>query len=101
MKKNAFLFFIVISLLGMAGLLYSGIKFNLSHRKSGMIAVVAGSKEVLNLSIDLNEYLPFDRNSKINYTKSDFQIDGNIPVLDGASALYPVFSAIASATYPE
>ena len=101
MKKNAFLFFIAISLLGMACLLYSGIKFNLSHRKSGMIAVVAGSKEVMDLSIDLNEYLPFDSNSKINYTKSDFQIDENIPVLDGASALYPVFSAIASATYPE
>ena len=101
MKKNIAVLFIIISILGMASLLYSGIQFNISHRNSGMIAVVAGSNEISNLSINLKDYLPFGRNSKINYTKSDFQIEKNIPVLDGASALYPVFSAIASAIYPE
>ena len=93
--------FIIISILGMASLLYSGIKFNIVHKNSGMIAVVAGSNEVSKLAISLNGYLPFDTNSKIKYTKSNFQIDKNIPVLDGASALYPVISAVASATYPE
>ena len=85
----------------MASLLYSGIKFNMVHKNSGMISVVAGSNEVSKTAVSLNEYLPFDANSKVKYTKSDFQIDKNIPVLDGASALYPVFSAIASAVYPE
>ncbi|WP_027729089.1 PstS family phosphate ABC transporter substrate-binding protein [Treponema sp. C6A8] len=101
MKKNIAIFFIIISILGMVSLLYSGIKFNITHRKSGMISVVAGSNEIKSLSIDLKEYLPFDKNSKINYKKSNFQINENIPILDGASALYPVFSAIASSTYPE
>lgn len=100
MKKSCIVFFI-ITILGMASLLYSGIKFNMVHKNSGMISVVAGSNEVSKLAISLNEYLPFDANSKIKYTKSDFQIDKNVPVLDGASALYPVFSAIASAVYPE
>ena len=101
MKKNAVIFFVFISILGMAAVLYSGIRFNVLHRKSGMISVIAGSNEISYLSIDLKEYLPFDKNSKINYTKSDFQIIENIPVLDGARALYPVFSAIASSVYPE
>ena len=101
MKKITVILFIMISLLGMISLLYSGIQFNILHRNSGMIAVIAGSNEISTLSIDLKDYLPFDKNSKTNYVKSDFQIDDTIPVLDGASALYPVFSAIASATYPE
>ena len=101
MKKRILVFFIIISVLAMLSVLYFGITFSLSHKKSGMIAVVAESNEVSNLSIKLEDYLPFGKNSKINYTKSNFQIDEDIPVLDGASALYPVFSAIASATYPE
>ncbi len=101
MKKNTVILFVIISILGMVTVLYSGIRFNVLHRKSGMISVIAGSNKISNLSIDLKDYLPFDKNSKINYRKSDFQINENIPVLDGASALYPVFSAIASSIYPE
>ena len=101
MKKTIIVLFIIVSIMGMISLLYSGIKFNIVHKNSGMISVVAGSNEVSKLAINLNEYLPFELNSKIKYTKSNFQIDKNIPVLDGASALYPVFSAIASAVYPE
>ena len=101
MKKNFVVLFIIISILGMITVLYTGIKFNVLHKNSGMISVVAGSNKISNLSIDLKEYLPFNKNSKINYKKSGFQIEENIPVLDGASALYPVFSAIASSIYPE
>lgn len=101
MKKNTIVLFLAISILGMAAVLFSGIKFSITHKKSGMISVIAGSNEISNLSIKLEDYLPFDKNSKCNYRKSDFQITKDIPVLDGASALYPVFSAIASSTYPE
>ena len=82
MKKITVILFIMISLLGMISLLYSGIQFNILHRNSGMIAVVAGSNEISTLSIDLKDYLPFDKNSKTNYVKSHFQIDDTIPVLD-------------------
>ena len=101
MKKKTIILFVIFSILGMSALLFSGIKFNVSHRKSGMISVIAGSNEISNLAINLKDYLPFDNNSKIIYRKSAFQISENIPVLDGASALYPVFSAIASSIYPE
>ena len=101
MKKSFIVFFIIISILGMTSLIFYGIKFNIVHKNSGMISVVAGSNEASILAISLNEYLPFDKNSKIQYTRSNFKINENIPILDGASALYPVFSAIASAIYPE
>lgn len=101
MKRTCIIIYIILSILGMAYVLYSGIRFNILNKKSGMISVVAGSNEIKDLAIDLKEYIPFEKNSKIKYTKSDFQINENIPVLDGASALYPVFSAIASSTYPE
>ena len=68
MKKIIIVCFIIISLLGMTWLLYSGITFNILHRNSGMISVVAGSNEIAPLSIDLKEYLPFEKNSKIKFS---------------------------------
>lgn len=52
-------------------------------------------------SIELNEYLPFDENSAIVDIRSDFRISEDIPVIDGAAALYPVFSAFVNSVYPE
>ena len=52
-------------------------------------------------SITLGEYLPFDENSKIVKVDSDFSLSGDLPVIDGAAALYPVFSAFVNAVYPE
>lgn len=66
-----------------------------------MISVVAGDTTKEPLTINLKDYLPFDLNSKINFQKSHFQIADEIPVLDGATALYPVYSAIAASIYPE
>lgn len=52
-------------------------------------------------SIELAEYLPFDKDSKIVKLKSDLQLHGNLPIIDGAAALYPIFSAFVHANYPE
>ena len=52
-------------------------------------------------SIELAEYLPFDKDSKIVKLKSDLQLHGDLPVIDGAAALYPIFSAFVHANYPE
>ncbi len=52
-------------------------------------------------SVELDEYLPFEENSKIVKRKSSLQLSGDLPVLDGAAALYPVYSAFLNATYPE
>lgn len=53
-------------------------------------------------NIDVEEYLPFDDNSKIVNIKSKvLQFDENPPRIDGAAALFPVYSAFVNATYPE
>lgn len=52
-------------------------------------------------SIELKDYLPFDESSEIVRIDSDFKITDQIPVIDGAAALYPVYSAFVNAVYPE
>ena len=52
-------------------------------------------------SIELDKYLPFEENSEIVKVDSEYKLNGNLPVIDGAAALYPVFSAFANALYPE
>lgn len=52
-------------------------------------------------SITLDEYLPFDDDSLIVKIDSKYKITEDLPVLDGAAALYPIFSAFVNAVYPE
>lgn len=56
-------------------------------------------------SIKLSEYQPFDEKSKIvKLTLSDDEKfhDGDfLPILDGATALFPVYSAVFNSLYPE
>lgn len=52
-------------------------------------------------SIDMVSYLPFSANSKIIHENSDIKITENIPIIDGATALYPVYSAFVEALYTE
>ncbi|MBQ8288604.1 MAG: substrate-binding domain-containing protein [Clostridia bacterium] len=52
-------------------------------------------------SIELDQYLPFEEDSKIVKLKSDLALTGDLPVIDGAAALYPIFSAFVHANYPE
>lgn len=56
-------------------------------------------------SINVNEYLPFDDNSKIVNIKSktlNFNTlsKRQLPIIDGAAAAFPVYSAFVNATYP-
>ena len=52
---------------------------------------------------DLALYAPFAENSKIVKlnSPSELQFDSELPVLDGAIALYPVYAAFAQAVYAE
>ncbi|MFD1037685.1 PstS family phosphate ABC transporter substrate-binding protein [Virgibacillus byunsanensis] len=56
-----------------------------------------------NAEVDLYEYQPFQKDSKVVTLEepASIEFDGDLPVLDGATALYPVYSAFANATYPE
>ena len=57
-------------------------------------------------NINTREYLPFDENSKIVKIDSkllsfDDVSDFNLPIIDGATAAFPVYSAFVHAVYPE
>ncbi len=53
--------------------------------------------------VDLAQYLPFVDNSKVVTLdeESTFKIEENLPTLDGATALYPVYAGFVQAVYPE
>ncbi len=51
--------------------------------------------------ISLEKYLPFSEDSEIVRMKGTATLEGELPVLDGAEGLYPVFSAVVHALYPE
>ncbi len=52
-------------------------------------------------SIDLEHYMPFKEDSEIVHFKSSLKIEENIPVLDGATALYPIYASYVESLYPE
>lgn len=52
-------------------------------------------------SIELDRYLPFVEDTKVVKVDSALQLTGELPVIDGAAALYPIFSATVHAIYPE
>ena len=52
-------------------------------------------------SVELDKYLPFEDDSEVVKIEASLALDGDLPVLDGAAALYPVFSAFVNAVYPE
>lgn len=58
------------------------------------------SPEMQAKSIELDKYLPFTENSEIVKLDSDTKLSGKLPVIDGAAALYPVFSGFVNAVYP-
>ncbi len=59
------------------------------------------SSEMQAKSVEVSEYLPFLDKSKIVKRRAELSLTGDLPVLDGAAALYPVFSAFFNAVYPE
>lgn len=59
------------------------------------------SEQMQAKSIELEKYLPFEENSEVIKVDTDFKLTENLPVIDGAAALYPVFSGFVNAVYPE
>lgn len=53
-------------------------------------------------NINVREYLPFREDSKIVKLRSEtLQLTEDLPVVDGAAAVFPVYSAFVNATYPQ
>lgn len=51
-------------------------------------------------SVELDAYLPFTEDSKITKLDGSLKLTEDLPVIDGAAALYPVFSGFVNAVYP-
>ena len=51
--------------------------------------------------IDVAKYLPHDESSNLARIDSSLKLYEDLPVLDGAAALVPVYAAIVNAVYPE
>ncbi len=51
-------------------------------------------------SIELAAYLPFVEQTAIVKVEGQDRLSGELPVIDGAAALYPIFSAAVHAIYP-
>ena len=58
---------------------------------------------VSNQDVDLSEYRPFSKDTKAVSLEEEpaYKIKDNLPTLDGATALYPVYSSFVQAVYPK
>ncbi len=53
-------------------------------------------------NISVHEYFPFEEDSKIvKYESKTLKLADNLPKIDGAAALFPVYSSFVNATYPD
>lgn len=51
--------------------------------------------------IDVKSYLPHEESSDLPKVESTLKLTDNLPVLDGAAALVPVYAAVIDNVYPE
>lgn len=51
--------------------------------------------------IDVKSYLPFKDGSKLAKVNSSLKLEDNLPVLDGAAALLPVYASVVDNVYPK
>ena len=53
-------------------------------------------------NINVHEYLPFQEDSKIyKLEESSLKLEDNLPIVDGAAAVFPVYSSFVNSVYPE
>lgn len=51
--------------------------------------------------VEVARYLPHAKGSDLPDISTDFRLSGDLPVLDGAAALVPVYAAVIDTVYPE
>ncbi len=61
----------------------------------------SSSPEMQAKSVEVSEYLPFVEDTKIIKLETEIRIIEDPPILDGAAALFPLYSAFTNAVYPK
>ncbi|GAK10604.1 hypothetical protein [Geomicrobium sp. JCM 19039] len=53
--------------------------------------------------VEIDHYIPYTNDNTLATLdkEASIQFDDDLPVLDGATALYPIYAAFAEAVYPE
>ena len=61
-----------------------------------------GLKIKTDININVDEYMPFDEKSKIAIldNSASLNLSTNLPTLDGAAAVFPLYSSFINAVYP-
>ena len=92
-KKKVFIPLLVVTMLCFAGVAGEFIYNRIEESK-----VVKS-----NISINVDNYLPFSDDSKIARLdhEASIKLEDSLPRLDGAAAAFPVYSAFVNAVYPE
>ena len=74
----------------------AGIYLTLTRRLANNFSDTSQAKMV-----DVARYLPHEADSDLARIETSFELTGDLPVLDGAAALVPVYAAIVDNIYPE
>ena len=67
------------------------IKRVISHHSPGM----------QKMSVEVGNYVPFTGSENVYSTEGAAKLEGDIPVIDGAAALLPVYAGFVQSIYPE
>ncbi|MEI6602619.1 MAG: substrate-binding domain-containing protein [Clostridia bacterium] len=96
---KAFNWIVKIAFLLVGLLIFTGIVLN--HENE--MTIYRNTATLSDQSIDLEQYIPFDYKTKAVKLKAPSQLKfkENLPRLDGAVELFPVYSAFAQAVYPK
>ncbi|MGP4072041.1 substrate-binding domain-containing protein [Piscibacillus sp. B03] len=71
--------------------------------QQGYVYYLNSLEVVSSQDVDLSEYKPFASGTKAVELKEDstLTLESDLPVMDGATALYPIYSSFARMVYPE
>ena len=91
-KQLAVIAFVIALFAGMdAGIYHLFIKRVISHHSPGM----------QKMSVEVKDYVPFTNSPNIFPVKDAQKLEGDIPRIDGAAALLPLYAGFVESIYPE
>lgn len=87
---------LILLVLAAFGCINYGMYVSVTQRLGNNYGDASSSK-----MIDVRKYLPFEEESELAHVDTDFKLESDLPVLDGAAALVPVYASVIDNVYPE
>lgn len=94
-KKKRKLLLVIIAIYTIISILAYSINIYFIKKDQGL-------KIKTDININVDEYMPFDKKSKIARLDNiaSLKLTTNLPILDGAAAVFPLYSSFINAVYP-